>query len=166
MDIRTIIFLAISAVTIGSACVVAFSRNLVHSAFALLGAFAGVMGLYILLSADFVAIVQLVIYIGGILVLILFAVMLTTKIGQAKITNRTMAPMVALPAVAALGALIWRTYRSAGWAALPSEEFVPTTALIGEKLLGDYLLPFEVASLLLVLVMVGAVVLGRREVKC
>ncbi|MBI2092077.1 MAG: NADH-quinone oxidoreductase subunit J, partial [Deltaproteobacteria bacterium] len=70
MDIKLIIFIFISAITLASAGVVAFSRNILYSAFALLGVFAGVLGLYIMLSADFVAIAQLVIYIGGILILI------------------------------------------------------------------------------------------------
>lgn len=165
MDIRTAIFLAISALTVASACAVAFSRSVVHSAFALLGVFAGVVGLYVMLSADFVAIVQLVVYIGGILVLILFAVMLTSRIGDGKFTNRAMSPILAILGVAVLGGFIAKGYSDAGWASAGAEAFSPTTAAIGEKLLGDYLLPFEIVSLLLVLVMVGAVVLGRREVR-
>jgi NAD(P)H-quinone oxidoreductase subunit 6 len=165
MDIRHAIFFAISALTVASAAVVAFSRNIIYAAFALLGVFAGVLGLYIMLSADFVAIVQLVIYIGGILILILFAVMLTTKIGEVKISNRAMAPVPAFIIVASLGVLIWKIYMGAGWVTTGAEEFNPTTAAIGDKLLGAYLLPFEIISLLLVLVMVGAVVIARREVK-
>jgi len=165
MDIKTFIFYIISLLTVGSAVIVAFSRNLLYSAFALLGVFAGVFGLYIMLSADFVAIIQLVIYIGGILILILFAVMLTTKIGEVKISNRAMAPIAALICVAAIGLFIGKMYWNTSWITSLPEQFLPTTKAIGDKLLGEYLLPFEIISLLLVLVMVGAVVLGRREVK-
>ncbi len=164
MEIRDAIFFVIAAVTVGSGLVVAFSRNIVHSAFALLGVFAGVFGLYIMLSADFVAIIQLVIYIGGVLILILFAVMLTTKIGEVRISNRAMAPALAFVCILSLGALIGKVYAGATWFAHGPEVFSPTTAAIGDTLLGTYLLPFEMISLLLVLVMVGAVVVARREV--
>ena len=165
MDIRFIIFACIATITIGSALVVAFSRNLVHSAFALLGVFAGVLGLYILLSADFVAIVQLVIYIGGILILILFAVLLTKNIGDVKISNRSISPVLAIIAVASLGTLLWKALSNVKWIAIAPEEFRSTTSVIGQMLLTEYLLPFEIISLLLILVLAGALVIARREVK-
>lgn len=169
MDIKLIIFFSISVLTVLFAAVVAFSRNIIYSAFALLGVFAGVFGLYILLSADFVAIVQLVVYIGGILVLILFAVMLTTRIdlasGQRRLLNRAMEPVAALIGAAVLGGAIWYSLTRVKWMNANRETFLPTTALIGNKLLQEYLLPFEMVSLLLVLVLVGAVILARREVK-
>ena len=77
MPLEALVFYLLAALTIGSALIVALSHNLVYSAFALLGAFMGVAGLYALLAADFVAVIQVMLYIGGILVLILFAVMLT-----------------------------------------------------------------------------------------
>ena len=76
------VFYALAALTVGSAVLVAFSRSIVYSTFALLGAFMGVVGIYILLAADFVAMVQLLVYVGGILVLTIFAVMLTAGIGE------------------------------------------------------------------------------------
>jgi NADH-quinone oxidoreductase subunit J len=168
MDIKLIIFFVISAVTILSAAVVAFSRNILYSAFALLGVFAGVLGLYIMLSADFVAIAQLVIYIGGILVLILFAVMLTSKIekvsGKRELLNRAAEPFAACIGIIVFGILIWRTISGGDWLSRLTERYSPTTATIGNKLLQEYLLPFEIISLLLVLVLVGSIVLARREV--
>src|SRR3989304_5749654 len=88
MNIATVIFYLIAAVTVGSAAMVAFSRNIIHSAFSLLGTFAGVAAIYVFLGADFVAAVQVLIYVGGILVLILFAVMLTHRITDVRIANR------------------------------------------------------------------------------
>src|SRR5258708_40028600 len=82
------IFYALAALTVGSALMVAFSRNIVYSTFALLGAFMGVVGIYILLAADFVAMVQLLVYVGGILVLTIFAVMLTAGIGDVAVSHR------------------------------------------------------------------------------
>ncbi len=165
MNIKLIIFLAISAITIGSALAVAFSKNIIRSAFSLLGVFVGVLGLYILLSADFVAVIQLIIYIGGILILILFAVMLTTKIGERKLSNRAMEPLPAIVGIGALGILLWRIISKATWLTRQQEIFSPTSAAIGNKLLQEYLLPFEIISLLLILVLIGAVVLARREVR-
>ena len=164
MDIKTIAFIAISAVTLASAGIVAFSRNLIYSAFALLGVFVGVFGLYILLSADFVAIVQLIIYIGGILILILFAVMLTTRISEKRTSNKRMEPIAALIGVSILGFVMWQILSRSTWFALSSERYVATASSIGDKLLKEYLLPFEAVSLLLVLVLVGAVVVGRRGI--
>ncbi|HLD44030.1 MAG TPA: NADH-quinone oxidoreductase subunit J, partial [bacterium] len=82
-----IIFILFFVITIGSACVVAFGRNLVYSAFALLGTFLGVAGIFILLHAEFLALVQVIVYVGGILVLTVFAVMLTSKIHASQTTN-------------------------------------------------------------------------------
>jgi len=169
MDIKFFIFICIALVGVVSAGVVAFSRNMIYSAFALLGVFVGVLGLYVMLSADFVAVVQLVVYIGGVLALILFAVMLTAKIeaanGKKKLMNRAMEPVPALIGVAILGGLLIKAIHSGVWIKRITENFQPTTNNIGGMLLQTYLLPFEIISLLLVLALVGAVLLARREVK-
>src|SRR5215469_8077086 len=82
------IFYLLAILIVGSSAIVAFSRNIVHSTFALLGAFMGVVGIYVLLAADFVAMVQLLVYVGGILVLTIFAVMLTQGIADVTVSNR------------------------------------------------------------------------------
>src|SRR5437870_13792752 len=87
MNVSTAVFYLIAIITVGSAVMVAFSRNIIYSAFSLLGTFMGVAGIYIFLGADFVAAVQVLIYVGGILVLILFAVMLTHRITDVEVTN-------------------------------------------------------------------------------
>ena len=89
MPLEALVFYLLAALTIGSALIVAGSHNLVYSAFALLGTFMGVAGLYALLAADFVAVIQVMLYIGGILVLILFAVMLTHRIADVEVSNST-----------------------------------------------------------------------------
>ena len=100
MPLEAFIFYLLAALTIGSALIVALSHNLVHSAFALLGTFMGVAGLYAMLAADFVAVIQVMLYIGGILVLILFAVMLTHRIADVEVSNRTVGR---IPAALLLG---------------------------------------------------------------
>ena len=165
MEISTAIFYLVAAVTVGSAAMVAFSRNIIHSAFSLLGTFAGVAGLYVFLGADFVAGVQVLVYVGGILVLILFAVMLTHRITDVQITNRAAGRLPALVVVAILFALLVQSIGETPWAKAKELVYKATTGSIGDLFLGDYLLPFELASLVLLAALVGAVVIARQEIK-
>jgi NADH-quinone oxidoreductase subunit J len=165
MDISTAIFALIAAVTVGSAMMVAFSRNIIYSAFSLLGTFAGVAGLYIFLGADFVAAVQLLIYVGGILVLILFAVMLTHRITDVEITNRAAGRIPALIIVAVLVYLLVQAVRETPWVKAKEIVYAATTGSIGDLFLDTYLLPFELASLVLLAAMIGAVVISRKEIR-
>ncbi|MEX0804027.1 MAG: NADH-quinone oxidoreductase subunit J [Candidatus Binatia bacterium] len=165
MEISTAVFYLIALITVGSAAVVAFSRNIIYSAFSLLGTFAGVAGLYIFLGADFVAGAQLLIYVGGILVLILFAVMLTHRITDVEITNRAAGRIPALVIVGVFLALLIQTVRDTPWVKVKEVAYQPTTAKIGDLFLENYLLPFELASLVLLAAMIGAVVLSRKEIK-
>ena len=88
ISIGTVMFYLVALITVVSAFGVAFSPNIVYSAFSLVGTFGGVAGIYIFLGADFVAGVQVLIYVGGILVLILFAIMLTHRISEIHLSNR------------------------------------------------------------------------------
>ena len=160
-----IIFYALAALTVGSSALVAFSRNIVHSTFALLGAFMGVVGVYIMLAADFVAMVQLLVYVGGILVLTLFAVMLTAGIADVTVSNRAVGSGSALVTVGvAITVMLYAVVRTPwhqGTVVVP----VQTTYGIGNAFLGDYVLPFEVASLVLLAALIGAIVISRHEVR-
>ena len=165
MEIATIIFFVVAAITIVSAATVAFSRNIVYSAFSLLGTFAGVAGIYVFLGADFVAAVQVLIYVGGILVLILFAVMLTHRITDVQITNRAAGRLPALIVVGIFILLLIQTIRETSWVKAKEIVYAPTTGTIGDLFLENYLLPFELASLVLLAALIGAVVLSRKEIK-
>ena len=165
MELATVIFYLIAAVTVGSAAMVAFSRNIIYSAFSLLGTFAGVAAIYVFLGADFVAAVQVLIYVGGILVLILFAVMLTHRITDVQITNRAVGTIPALVVIGVLVFLLVQTIRETPWQKAKEILFVPTTAKIGDLFLKNYLLPFELASLVLLAALIGAVVISRKELK-
>ena len=165
MDISTAVFYLIAIITVGSAVIVAFSRNIIYSAFSLLGTFAGVAGLYVFLGADFVAAVQVLIYVGGILVLILFAVMLTHRITDVEITNRAVGRVPGLVVVGVFLVLLIQTIRETPWVKVKELAHQPTTARIGDLFLENYLLPFELASLVLLAAMIGAVVLSRKEIK-
>ena len=156
-------FYLLAGLSVAGAGLVAWSRNIVHSAFALLATFLGVAGLYVLLSADLIAVVQLLVYAGGVLVLILFAVMLTSQIQAAERSNPSLGLVSGLGVlVVVCGPLVWLALNYP-WpqSAAPTE---PTTARIGAALLGPYVLPFEVISVLLVAALVGAVTLARSPV--
>jgi NAD(P)H-quinone oxidoreductase subunit 6 len=165
MTVSTAVFYLIALLTIVSAGMVAFSRNIIYSAFSLLGTFMGVAGLYIFLGADFVAAVHVLIYVGGILVLILFAVMLTHRITDVTITNRAAGSIPALIVIGVLVYFLIQTVRTTPWLKAKEVVFTATTAKIGDAFLYDYLLPFELASVVLLAAMIGAVVLSRKEIK-
>jgi NAD(P)H-quinone oxidoreductase subunit 6 len=156
------VFYLVAALTVGSAIIVAFSRNIVYSAFALLGTFMGVVGIYVLLAADFVAMVQLLIYVGGILVLTIFAVMLTQGIGDIAVSNRAVGAVPAFAIAALVGAVMLFAIFRTPWRQSAVASAAPTTYGIGNAFLGKYVLPFELASLVLLAVLIGAIVISRQ----
>jgi len=159
------IFYILAAITVLSAGITAFSRNIVYSAFALFGAFAGVAGIYILLGADFLFIIQIFIYIGGILVVTIFAVMLTQGIAEVNVSNRAVGFMPALITMAGAGAVMLYAIVRTPWYHAKAAPLAPTTYGIGNAFLGPYVLPFEVASIVLLAALVGAVVISRQETR-
>ena len=160
-----VIFYALAALTVGSAMLVAFSRNIVYSTFALLGAFMGVVGIYILLAADFVAMVQLLVYVGGILVLTIFAVMLTAGIGDVTVSNRAVGTGSAIFTVGIAAMVMLYAIERTQWHQVAAVTTAPTTYAIGNAFLGEYVLPFEVASLVLLAALIGAIVISRHEAR-
>jgi len=161
-----LIFYLMAGLAMVSAAGVAFSRNIIYSSLALLGTLLGAGGLYVFLNADYVAISQLLIYIGGVLVLILFAVMLTSKISDQKHSNPSVGIMPGLVLLAALlGVLGYVATRSPWLTAGALFDAPQTSATIGNLFLREYLLPFEVSSLVLLATLIGAVVIARKEIK-
>ncbi|MBD01965.1 MAG: NADH-quinone oxidoreductase subunit J, partial [Candidatus Marinimicrobia bacterium] len=142
---------------------VVLSKKLVYSAYALLFTLFGVTGLYVFLWADFLAVVQVVVYIGGILVLIIFGIMLTNKITSVNISNtsvqKSIGSVILLIFIAGLGFMVANT----PWNVVANSEPTQTTEAIGRLLMIDYLLPFEAASLLLLGALIGATTLSRKD---
>lgn len=163
--VAQVVFYFVAALTVGSAMVVAFSRNIVYSSFSLLGAFMGVVGIYVLLAADFVAMVQLLVYVGGILVLTIFAVMLTQGISDVTVSNRAVGRIPALITTGLAGAVMLFAVFKTPWHQSPVKGINPTTYGIGNAFLDTYALPFELASVVLLAALVGAVVISRKEVQ-
>jgi len=162
-EIRLGVFLAFGLLTIASAMVVAFARRIVYSVFALLFTFFGVAGLYALMRADFLAATQVMIYVGGILVLLLFGVMLTHKISSVDLKSasiqRVPASVICLVLLGLLLVVIYKT----PWPQVVVPLDAPTAPQIGRHLMGDFLLPFEVISFLLFAVLVGAALMARSD---
>jgi NADH-quinone oxidoreductase subunit J len=159
-----VLFWACALTVGGSALGVVISRNIVRTAVCLMFTLLGVAGLYFLLAAEFLAAVQLVVYAGGTLILIIFGVMLTNKSPFAKLQAKPMevAGAVAI-AVVLMVAMCWGIVH-VKYASHPLAGGVYAMDKLGVVLLGDFLIPFEIISVLLLLVMIGAAYLakGRR----
>jgi NADH:ubiquinone oxidoreductase subunit 6 (subunit J) len=160
----TAVFYILAVIILGSAGSVAFSKNIVHSTLALLGTFMGVAGMYITLSADFLAATQVLVYVGGTLTLILFAVMLTARIETMSESNPSGATVPAFALVRVVLFILGRLAMHTNWA-IEARPVMPSTAKLGHAFLGEYMLPFEIGSVILLAAMIGAVVLARRAVK-
>jgi len=163
MTIKFGIFYMLAAFTVWAAAVVVLGKNIVRAAVALIFTFCGMAALYVLLDAEFLAAVQVLIYVGGITILLLFAIMLTSRISSA--TARVINDQVILSAIAAAGLLVGLIYAAVrGIPALSGPPRLPETApFLGRALLTTYALPFEVVSILLLAGMVGAIVLARKD---
>lgn len=164
--IQIVSFAILAATTIGAALGVVLFNQIVYSAFLLGGVFISIAGLYILLNADFVAAAQVLIYVGAINVLILFAIMLVNKgYDFEPVANRWVRR--ASTAVVCLGvfALLATTVLATPWAVSTASTVTAesTTVIIGKHFFSDFLLPFELASVLLLMAMVGAIILARRD---
>jgi len=163
MNGEAISFYVFAAVTVASAAVVVLARSLIYSAFALLFTFFGVAGLYVLLGADFLAATQLLVYVGGILVLLLFGVMLTHKLYDLDLRSEVTQFPAGLIVAAGLFAILVITFNKTQWAAGPGRLPAATTAEIGRLFMGPYILPFEAASVLLLIALIGAAMIVRRR---
>ncbi|OHB76104.1 MAG: hypothetical protein A2Z34_10605 [Planctomycetes bacterium RBG_16_59_8] len=150
---------------VAGALTVARSQNIVRTAFALAGLLLAIAALYALAGADFIAAIQGLIYVGGIVVLVIFAVMLTHRISDVRVSNASTptpaAFFIILCLLYSIGmVIVTRPWGEGGW-----QGKNPTTEGIAKLLMGEYLLPFEVVSLLLLIAMIGAAYLARKEVR-
>lgn len=174
----TVLFWFIVLATAASAVMVVAARNILHAAFSLCLCFLGVAGIYIFLHADFVAAVQLIVYVGGILILILFAIMFSTHTQEGSGEGRRALP--ALAAGAGVGGVIFAAIlmmmqrlrapleaanRFAGQDYKHTVNVAAGEKGLGHLLLGEYLLPFEVVSILILAALIGAVVIVRKETR-
>ena len=158
-----LLFLFISILVIASAVNVVISSQLIYSAVSLLFTLFGVAGLYVFLYADFMAATQVIIYVGGILVLIIFGVMLTNKIDTPNIVSSGSNQVIGFFAASFLFLIQLAVIVKTDWKQGEIQQVESTVNIIGSMLLWDYFLAFEVVSVLLLAALIGAAFLSRRN---
>jgi NADH:ubiquinone oxidoreductase subunit 6 (subunit J) len=165
MTVSQAVFIILSIVALAGAAGVVLNRNLFRSALFLVLSFVGVAGFYILLEAELLAMIQLLVYVGAISILIIFAIMLSHRIMSADFRARNEQWVMGLIAAVGLFAVLVFVLLSVQWPV--AEASVPGGAIskLGQALIGvdQFMLPFEVASILLLVALVGAVVIAREK---
>jgi len=165
ITLQHVLFIVFGAITLGSALLVVTRRNVFHAALFLILSFFGVAGLYVLLEAPFLAAVQLFIYVGGIAVLIIFAIMLTRDLMEPHVPGVVSQWWAAaLVMVGLCAVLVWMAFAH-DWGAAAGPVPDNTIAILGRALVDPQgmVLPFELASILLVLVLIGAMTIARKQ---
>jgi NADH-quinone oxidoreductase subunit J len=163
MTLYDFLFYLFAALTLISGFIVVTSKNIVYSAFSLLFTFCGVAGLYVLLGADFLSIVQIMVYVGGILILIMFGVMLTNKVTSVEIKTGTVQTLPAALAAGVLGGVLISSLVKTPWKTFPGEIPMKTLSELGRYLITDYSLIFELLGILLLVALIGAATLARKN---
>src|SRR3954463_12843769 len=167
---ETFAFYAFAAIATLASLLVIAQRNPVYSVLLLIGSFGALSGLYVLLDAPFVAVIQIIVYAGAIMVLFLFVVMLLNAPHEDTEFDERVHPLLrpgpmrfgAFLALVLAGELWWALGRGGDTGAFPGGA-VSSVAVIGRLLFTEYAFPFEVTSILILVAMVGAVVLAKRE---
>jgi NADH-quinone oxidoreductase subunit J len=162
-----VIFILLSALILGAALAVVTVKNIIHAALWLIAAFFGVGALYLLMEAEFIAVVQVLIYVGAISILILFAIMLTRHVTGEGVRQLYQRWWVALlVAVGLFGLLIVPTVYNYNWegtAPATQPQGISASLELGTAFMREYLLPFELASVLLLVALIGAIVIAFEE---
>ncbi len=161
LDISSVLFFLLAVGVVGAGIAVVTLRNIIHSAVAMMICFGSLAGMYALLGAPIVAAAQVLIYLGAISVLILFAIMLT-QAGDANLPApfHRQLPIAVVVALAIIGLVGWAVVQT-DWA-VAAEPVVAGVEAIAMALFTDYALPFEIISLLILVAIIGAIFLARR----
>ena len=160
-----IVFWLMTLCAIGGGVGVVASRNLFHSALYLIVSLFGVAGYYVLLSAGFLAVVQLIVYIGAISILILFAIMFSRRVMDISLGQANHQWWLSLPATLLLFIMLLFMVNTVDWPVSEAELTDNSILQLGLAFLGNYLIPFEVIGILLSVALVGAVILAREKTK-
>jgi NAD(P)H-quinone oxidoreductase subunit 6 len=164
--VQLVSFIILTVMMLGAALAVVLTPNIVYSAFLLGGVFMSMAGLYLLLNASFVAAAQILVYVGAVNVLILFAIMLVNKREDFSPVKYAWTRKILTAAVCGgLFLLLGTTIITTPWA-FSSEAAAGDEAIyiLGEHFFTDFLLPFELVSVLLLMALIGAIVLARRDI--
>lgn len=160
LSAAAVVFWILAAVIVAGACGAVFSNHIVHAALSLVIAAMGIAGIFLLLASEFLALVQVLVYGGGVTILLLFGLMLTNASDDPLVTDGTQKPF-AFGIGLALGAAIVAAMVGGAWHG--AVKGVVSFVDLGVRLYRDYGLPFEVASLVLIVALVGAIAIGRRD---
>lgn len=163
MTASALLFYGLSLIILSSAVMMVFSKNLIHSALFMIVTFLGVAGLYLTLAADFLAMAQIVIYVGAISVLLIFGVMLTRRSNIKESNLFTKYKYPAGIVAAALFLTIAHFEYWAEWKVQVKSVGEGTTARIADLLLNNYAISFEISGILLLVALIGAIVIGKGE---
>lgn len=163
MTSTQLIFLVIALLTVGAGFMVVTSRNLFHAALWLVGSFFGVAGLYAMLEAGFLAVAQILIYVGAISTLIIFAIMLSRGMMLGRVVMRNYQWAISAVVAAGLFVLLVVVVLQINWPVTTGPVSPTAIADIGKALVGEYLVPFEVVSVLLLAALMGAIMIARER---
>jgi NADH:ubiquinone oxidoreductase subunit 6 (subunit J) len=158
-----IIFIIASLVTLGAAWKVVTGKNVFHNALFMILSFIGVAALYVLLEAGFLAVMQILIYVGAISILIIFAIMLSRRIMSEEQTQHNSQWWIAAIVSVALFLVLGVMLLEVTWPAVTGEIPKDIIALLGESFMSTYVLPFEVASVILLVALVGSIMIARER---
>ncbi len=161
MNGQAVVFWLLALLAVGSGVTATYAKNIVNAAYALFFTLLSMAGIYVLLGADFLAVTQVVIYVGGILVLLLFGVLLTNRRLEQLVLAGGRSYLVGTGLGALLLAFLYAILSLATWSNMPKPPLPGTTGPLGYLLLRDYLLPFEFSSLTLLAALIGAAYLVR-----
>ena len=156
-------FIVFAAGTLVPAILVVSSRNIVHSALWLLASLASMAGLYLLLGAELLAAIQILVYCGGIVVLFLFAIMLTPGVGDPEVRTHNQQLVWGFLVAVAFAIVGLRMLGPEDWSVAPTANLADVTGRLADALMTRYALAFEVASVILLVAMIGAIVIVRSE---
>ncbi|MBI2167821.1 MAG: NADH-quinone oxidoreductase subunit J [Candidatus Omnitrophica bacterium] len=160
--VKTGIYLLMALSLLAAVGVVTF-RNIFHSALALAGTLLGVAGIYLALRADFLAGVQILLYVGAVVTLILFAIMLTHRLGDPTIPQANKQSGPALAGLLILAALLGSLFLKTNWPVSEAALTPVTVRVLAKALLGEFVFPFEVVSIVLLAALIGAIVIARKD---
>ncbi len=168
MDTLTLIvkiglYVLMAFTAIAAVCAVTLP-NLFHAALALAGALIGVAGIFIALQADFLAVVQILIYVGAVMTLVVFAIMMTENITDKSVKQKNNLSIPALASVIILLMPLLGLINHTAWPIRSAQGNVHVTVMdLGKALMGSYVFPFEIISIVLIAVLIGAVIVARKD---
>ena len=168
VSVEVTAFYVFAGLVVLSALVVLFTRNILYAAFSLLLTFLGISAVYVLAGADFLAVMQIMVYVGGVLVLLIFGVMLTNQVAgksvQTQHHNQFWGLLIGGALFFLLAKAIWQTdMNSLAWISTSETIQTSTVPTLGIQLMSDFILPLELTAVLLLVALIGAAYVAQRQ---